>query len=159
MTVSRDGTFALSVSADHLVGRYNLSVRTRKSCLYWKIVLTARGCRRLNSQNYYPLLAQPTEQSILGMALLVSVTTDVYVQSAVGMEGAQTTRTTCSSTATHLTDVHLGYVYTQRRRSNPLGRSCIIRRIASPSHSRGHIRPTPRVRPVLELKITRRKMR
>lgn len=30
MTVSRDGAFALSVSADHIVGRYNLAVSATK---------------------------------------------------------------------------------------------------------------------------------
>ncbi len=31
MTVSVDGSFALSVSADHLVGRYNLAVGVGKT--------------------------------------------------------------------------------------------------------------------------------
>ena len=64
-------------------------------------MLTTWGCRRLNSQNYYTLLAQPTEQSILGMAPLVSVTTDVYVQSAVGMEGRQIASTVSNDNETY----------------------------------------------------------
>ena len=85
MAVSRDGAFALSVSADHLIGQYNLAVSDTKGCTFGHRGLTLR--RRLKSRNLCPPRAPCTKRSILGTVPSVSEMTGESAPLAAGMEG------------------------------------------------------------------------
>jgi ASTRA-associated protein 1 len=83
MAVTRDNTLALSVSADHLVGRYDLTVLCfpfRNRLLGLSLLLQSRST---------PLKQglQPIELSTPAMLLSQSVTTVKYARSEDGMGG------------------------------------------------------------------------
>lgn len=119
MAVSKDCGFALTVSADHIVGRYDLvrhrALDSRRSL---DRVSTSRTCRRRLKQNNRLVRS---EQSIQEIAPFLSVMTDVYAQWEAGMVGESHSSTDHGITVADA-PLHLEYGFTRPRVSSHLER-------------------------------------
>lgn len=86
MAVSLDGSFALSVSADHLIGRYKIAVGAIGT--EWGDITNSID-RRPNRRWTYKTPARYSRQNTREMARWRSRTTAAYARSADGTAGTQ----------------------------------------------------------------------
>jgi hypothetical protein len=92
MAVSRDNHLALTVSADHIIGRYDLAVRRQQ---FSKYVYIDGNDRRVLS-TMLARRALSIEPNIPATRLLLSETTVGYALSAAGTESTFALRTSCT---------------------------------------------------------------